>query len=609
VLDRMRKSPGLQGKSDAELLAMKAQRFLGAIRALEFSPALHDMALAGRDMGTLRRELGFMGIPEDHIDDLVDLMFQIKEATGEPDAGRAASLKFRFGLDEGTHVVTQAGELRITDLFENDARVLVDRYTNTMAGHIGLAKHGIASQADWVQALKGISEEALANPGADGARVKRDLALLEDVHRNITGRPMSTQDFSTTNRMATALRGYTRGVMLPQLGIAAAFEMGGAIARVGFTSMLRQMPSLQGLMHAMRQGFIPDQGLARDVMLISGFGQEKAAAYMRAQEIENGFMGQTLSRAEAGANRVSHTVDVLSGNASFTSLTKQWAGMGALQQMADFAHGKRRMTDKLRERWVGQGINADDIDEVLTNLKAHSAVQDGVLQQVRYEDWHAASPRTYEQFQTFLSRQVRDAIQDHDLGETMPFMHSTLGKVFAELKTFFLVAHAKNFLKNLSYHDSTALQVWGIGFVGEALAYMVQTAVNYPDQLDEKLQPELIARAAYFRMAALGTASMLTETGYQLVTGGDSLVQEGMTANTGNRSFLNTPSLIIAKRLLNAPSTLGGLVLGTDTTTRSEGKDLLGAVPGANLYGLKALSQWWVNSLPASDPDKARSGP
>lgn len=602
VIERARKAPGWGDLTDAEVLMRKAKGFLGAVRALEYTPGLQDIHLAGRDMATLRDSLKNMGVPEGHIDDLVDLMFEVRP--GDADAGQAGNLKFRFGLDETTHIETPAGRLALSDLFENDARVLVDVYTNSMAGHTGMAKVGITSAQDWSTRLREVHEEMKANPQFDGQRIAKDLALLEDVHRNITGRPMSTADFSATNRFAQAFRGYTRGVMLPQLGIASAFEMNKAIAMMGMRTLLQQLPSFRSMLVAIRQGYIPDEGLARDIMTITGFGQEKAASYMRANEIESGFFGQALTRAEAGANKVSHTVDVLSGNASFTSLTKQLSGMMAVQDMHGYAAGGKRLTSKLRERWVGQGISDDDIDVVLSGLKKYSDAQAGVVKQIRHEDWSREAPDSYEKFQLFVSRQVRDAIQDHDLGETMPFMHTTLGKVFSELKTFFLVAHAKNFLKNLHYRDITALQVWAIGFIGESLAYMTQSAVNYPSELDERLTPEKIASAAFFRMSAAGTASMLAESGYQLLSGGDSLVQPGMTANTDNRSFLNTPSFIVMKRLLNSTQTAAGLALGTDVTTKREARDLWGSIPGANLYGLKAAGQWWADQLPASDPDK-----
>lgn len=599
VLERFRRSPGAAGMTDEAILLHKAERFIGAVRALEFSSALQDIHLTGRDMGTLRRELELMDVPHDRIDDLVELMFQVRPQ--DADAGRTGSLKFRFGLDESVTTKTPAGDLKLTDLFENDARVLVDTYAQSMAGHIGLAKAGIPSQAAWQAELKRVADEAAASPGIDGARVRKDVALLQDIQKHLLGRPMSSEAFSYANRSVAAMRGYTRAVMLPQLGITSGVELLKATALMGFRSLL-QLPSFRSLLHGIRRGYVPDEGLARDILLITGFGQEKAAQFMRAQEIETGFMGQSLTRAETGAAAVSHAVNVLSGNATLTSLTKQLSGMMAVQDMADIAHGRKGLTPKLRERWTGQGLGTDDVEDVLGDLKRFSSERSGVVEQVRYEDWLKDSPRTYERFQLFLSRQVRDAIQDHDFGETMPFMHGTLGKVFAELKTFTMVGHAKNFLKNLHYADTTALQVWTIGFMGECLAYMTQTAINYPDELDERLDPERIATAALFRMSALGTASLLVETGYSVLSGGDSLVRPGTTANTDNRSFLNTPSLTVAGRLLNAPSTLAGAVLGTGTTTQREFRDLWSLVPGANLYGLKAVGNWVAEGLPKSEP-------
>ncbi len=66
-------------------------------------------------------------------------------------------------------------------------------------------------------------------------------------------------------------------------------------------------------------------------------------------------------------------------------------------------------------------------------------------------------------------------------------MHTTLGKMFDELRTFMLVGHAKNFLKNAELRDATALQAFFISFLAEALAYSLQSAINFPDKLATRL--------------------------------------------------------------------------------------------------------------------------
>jgi hypothetical protein len=587
----------------------KAAKFLSSVQKLEFAPAMQNIALHAQDMGTLRDGLKQAAptMTPQEIDDFIAMMFQAKEASGT-DAGRTGRLKYRFDINETLSANTQAGVLRIADLFENNMKTLADSYSSSMSGHIGLAKQGIDSQATFMARMQRIAQEGV-DKQLDGKQLASEVKWLQDIYNNISGKPMSTQDFSVSNRVAGVIRAYTRAAMLGQLGVAAAFEMKQAIGLMGFRAFWQHSPSFRQIISSVRKGYIPDAQLARDLEHISGFGFEKAAAYARAQEIEDGFLGQTLSRAERGANKMSHAVDVLSGNASFTSLTRQLSAMMSAQRMHDFATGRMKLTPKLRERMVGHGLDDVEIDGMLQHLKDYSEAKGNKLDTIDYERWKMEEPDTYEMFQTVNSRMVRDAIQDHDLGETMPFMHSTLGKVFAELRNFFLVAYGKNFLKQMHFRDATAFQVWTLGFIGEAMAYSAQAGANYahdPDKMAEMLTPYNISMAALMRSPTLGMAGFAIDSGYSLMTGGDSLVQPGMTTNTDNRTLWNSPSLTLIKRMGSLPQTLGGALLGTDVTTKQEFRDAWSVLPGNNLYGLRNLGNYLANTMPASDPEKGR---
>jgi hypothetical protein len=596
LLARAIKVPGLTGDVG------KAKSFLRTVRKLEFSPVMQNIHLYAQDMASLRKTLAAEGKLDDaDVNNIVDMMFESTANTGG-DAGQAKNLKFRFDLDETMSVKTPEGPLRISDLFENDSRVLVDLYTNSMAGHIGLAKKGIKSQAEFMERVRKATDELDANPAFDKGRAKRDLQLLQDIYSNITGKPMSTQDFSPSARLAATMRGYSRSLMLGQLGLTAAFEMFQAAGYMGVKTALRQMPSFRQFWHAIRSGHIPDSQLARDVELMAGFGHEMDMSYARQHEIDDSGVGRMITKAESGANKASHAVDLLSGNASMTSMTRQWAGMMAVQDMHDFATGAKKLTDDHRKRFVGNGMDHFEVDSVLADMKSYTtANKGGKVETVDWEKWSKESPDTYEKFQLGLSRKVRDAVQDQDLGETMPFMHTTLGKVVAELKTFMLVSHAKNFLKNLHYRDGTTLQVYMVSIVGNAMAYMTQTSINYahdPDKLREMLTMERVAQAVVARTAALGISSLGIELGYNVATGGETLLSGG-SANTGNRTLV-PPSLLVAQRLAHAPSILSGIAAPWATTTQQEARELTGLVP--NLFGVRNLGNAIVNSLPKSEP-------
>lgn len=612
--DRIREAMDLHGKDQVYQLVAnslkgplagnldKAKAFVNTLMRLEFSHAMQNVHLAGRDMATLRNELRAAGLGQDDIDTIVDTMFEVREGSGG-DSGQAPNLKFRFDLDETLTLNTGKGDLRLSDLLENDARLLMDRYAESLGGHIGLAKTGITSQAEWARALKQVDDEVL-NDQAKGSRYRQERQRLEDIHSHLMGRPMSTSDHSGTARFASAFRGYTRSVMLGQLGLTAAFEMKQAIGIMGMRAFMTQLPTFAGLLRGIRQGYIPEPGLARDVMAIGGWGQEMASSYARAREIDEDLAADMLNGIERGANRVSHAVGIISGNASFTSLTRQLSAKMSVQYLSDVASGTRKMDDAIKARLAGQGLEGQFLLDVLDQLKQHSRTgPGGRVEAIDYASWHAQDPEAYGKFQLYMSRQVRDAIQDQDLGETMPFMHSTLGKLFAELKTFFLVAHAKNLLKNAHYMDGTTAQVFLMGMVGEALAYSLQSAINHPDKLDERLSPEIMGPAVMSRMSALGFMPMILETGYFAATGGESLLAPGSTSSgSNNRNFLMTPSMMAANRLYQIPQVVGGEVFGSGTTTQREFKDVWGTVPGFNTYGLRGLGTWLSEGLPKSEP-------
>jgi len=70
---------------------------------------------------------------------------------------------------------------------------------------------------------------------------------------------------------------------------------------------------------------------------------------------------------------------------------------------------------------------------------------------------------------------------------------TTVGKIFSELKTFVIAGHAKQFLKSLYYRERTTFVQWAFAFIGAALEYSLQNAINFahdPERLKEKLSPE-----------------------------------------------------------------------------------------------------------------------
>ena len=585
----------------------KARSFLRVVMNLHNHQALQSVALAGRDMATLRKQLEAYQMSPEDINTIVDVMFAARQTEGA-DAGQAANLKFRFDIDETVRLDLPTGKLTIADLVENDAQVLMDKYLDTMMGHLGLAKVGFEDRESWTRALAQVRTELDESPLLRSDRTDQELVWLEDIHRHLLGQPMSMHSYTGTARIASALRGYSRSVMLGQLGLTAALEVANAAAHMGVRAMLAQMPSFRGFLSAVRRGYIPEPGLARSVMAMSGWGTEMMSSYVRAREISEHAPADLIGRAEHGGNAVSHIADLVSGNASFTSLTRHLSAKMATQRVFDFATGQAKLGEAARRRLAVNGLEGADLDDVLRDIKAYSTTRGSawagqVVDDIDYVRWQSEQPDSYDRFILFVNRSVREAIQDQDLGEMPVFAHSVIGKILTELKTFFLVAHAKQTLKSLQHFDGTSAAVVLFGMLAQSMGYVLQQAINQPDDLEERLSPERIAMAGFFRMSAQGVLPMVLETGYSAISGGDSLMQPGTTANTENRSLLRTPSYIVATRLQNLPAAATS-VLGVDTATRREVSEGLKALPLSNTWG----ARWWVDyfssMFPASDPEE-----
>ena len=583
----------------------KARTFLNAVRKLEFSHMAQDMTLHAHDMGHLRGELAKANLSADEIDSIVDFMFQVKKT--EADAGNAGNLKFRLDMDENyVHTMADGSSFRISDLFENDSRVLIDRYMSSMAGHTSMAWKGIKSRAEFEARLRKADEEHLEKDSLneDGSRFTRSKQLVQDMYDHITGRPMSTQTFNRGDRILAAFRAYSRSTFLGQLGIAAAFELKNAMALATMRSAMMHIPSFSETIHAFKTGRIANEDLARDIEQIAGFGLEQAASYARKNEFSEFTVDQGLTRFEQFGNQASHVVDVVSGNNFFTSFTRQKSAAMMIQKHIDMATGKLKLDTPKRERLVGQGIDDDMIDSVLTHLKEFTKVDaKGRVEEVDWEGWQQKYPQTYDNWQRALFREVRDAIQDHDIGETMPWMHTTVGKIIAELKTFILVAHAKQFLKNVHYMDRQAMMVWTLGFVGDALAYSLQVSANYshdPEKMNKMLTPERIAKAALARMSSAGVVPMVFETPYKMATG-KPFFGNGSTTNTDNRDLFTTPSMALGQKLYGSAQAGANFALtplNGSVFTQQDAKNLGGILPGGNTWGVRNVIDAMSSSLP-----------
>jgi len=161
-----------------------------------------------------------------------------------------------------------------------------------------------------------------------------------------------------------------------------------------------------------------------------------------------------------------------------------------------------------------------------------------------------------------------------------------------------LVGHAKSSLKNLHYRDQTSLNLLMFGIVSEAMAYSLQTSINFagnPKELERRMQPEYIAGSIFQRMSLLGISSALVQAPLTVL----GVPLPGSTTNTNNRTFA-PPSLNTLQSMASAVQ-IGGQALNpfTDTvTTDQEMRKMFGAIPFGNGWGMRNIADWLGQQQP-----------
>jgi hypothetical protein len=582
--------------------AKKGKSFLTAVQRLQYSNVLQNVDLLARDMPTLRRELSHAGLTPTEIESIVTHLFDVKAS--DDAAGNAGHLKFRFKLDENYREQMHDGtHLGVTDLLENDSRLLVDKYLHSMGGHTALAQKGITSRADMDAMLRKVDQWHEDNPGATtGQQLADSKQLLMDMYDHTVGRPMSMQSFNKSDRLVRALQAYSRSALLGQLGVAAAGELKHATAIAGVRAALDQLPTFRATIRAMKQGFQASDALAKSIHELWAFASEYSSTYARKHEIEAYTSDHGLSRFENVANEASHAVDTISGNRFFTSATREMAARFAIQKYANLASGAKQLTEKLQDRMVGQGVGRGQIKNVLDDLHQFTTRDGRRVTGLDWEAWSQHDPGTLSAFQLLIERDVRDMIQSHDIGETMPWMHTTVGKIFGELRTFNLTGHAKQFLKTAHHRDATSASVAMFSIVGEALGYAFQQTINTrdPKELEKRLSPEKIAAAVVARSNVLGMLPFALDSALYVGTG----QHLTGTTNTDNRNLLNPPTAALLQKGFSGAMGVGAYVnpFTSHELTKDEAKGVWGMLPGANTYGARYAIDWMTQGLPRKQP-------
>lgn len=587
---------------EPEKAMVVAKEYFKTVRRLRFDPVMNRAACGEREYARLREALGEIGIDKGAIEDVLSMVTgKSKEVS---DSGNMPRFKARTTLDETFEMDIGGYKLKVSDLFDNNMDNLMNLYTKQMTGAIGMAKVGIKSHADFDAMLKQAREYAADYQGVINTdKALKHIKYVEDGYKQIMGIPVDATMGTGFTRSMRVLRDFNFFLRMGQAGMAQIAEIGNIMGQVGMRVFSQHVPSLGEFFDMAKGGRIDDQ-LGKDILNLWGIGAEMLN-HPHMKELDNLTHSKTLARLENAAESAKWLTARVSGLSSMNNILHQMSYRMIIQKMLNQAvGGVEKLSASQLKRLATAGLDSH-LENVFDNLKKFAKADEfGKVTQIDYEGWAKASPDNFELFRLAVFREARRAVQEHAVGETHPWMHTMLGQIIFQFRSFMLVAHSKQFLHNVAHMDSQTLAMWGFSSLFAGMAYTVQTAANYAgdaEGLDKNLTPEKVGKAAFSRAGFSALSPMAIDTvthftSYEPFFSG--------TRSSGLESAVTNPTFDLGRKYQNTLSNLGRSVFDSEyMATRQDIKDGLGGfLP--NYFGVRNFINAVANEYPKKNPLK-----
>ncbi len=516
------------------------------------------------------------GVRVDDVDFLKSLLRETELDEGAIDAvtntvrrsveksSKIARAKGRLDIDENISIRLfnkETGEkdlVSFTDILENNAEKILFGYSRTMSGWAGLARQvNIKSPADIQRVLNTVRSrgEEAGRPLED---VEQDIKRLQYLFDGITGVPLETDPASTFAKGARAFRDINFMRIGAAFGFAQLAEVGALLGTVGIRTMVSMIPEFRGMIRRGIDGKLEGE-LARDLEDMLAPGVDRLLNQASTRWEEHGFAladskKSFLRSVDNGVQIAKRATADIGGLNAATTVFQRAAAAGISQKLAGFAFGAKLSRGQMR-RLRGMGISEEMQGRINAQIKKHSTTTSGLvpggrklisINPNRWDDTDAL-----DTFTLAVHRESRRVVQENDIGASTPWLHSSLGKLLTQFRTFALTAWSKATLHNIHHRDiqSANLLLYSM-FMGGS-AYVVQQSLSEGDKEKraEKLSLENIGLSAFQRVGMASITPALIDTAATNLFRTDPLFAYGRSSGLASGFLQGNPTVDLIDKL------------------------------------------------------------
>jgi hypothetical protein len=588
-------------------------------------------ALSGRNMQAFRETLLDEGYDLGTIERLINVLKPGKDS----DAGAVARAKHRLLMDENFVAQLPNGQLRMSDLFDNDIVRLSRMYNRQMSAQVAMATFrienplwaktmgkegeaveqwlvdGMSSRSDWdnfLQKVRGVYDEK----GIKGTTRDYEMKNLQRVYDLIVGVPHA-QDAGNLGFFIRSLQKFNFARVMNQVGFAQIAEFGNILGQAGTRATMEAMPMFKRLSLDASTGQMSPQ-LAREIVYMTSAGTDWVRSFAHGVD-DLGSMHNVTGYSKT-AQRVDETLDsagrVTSAISLMAPINYQLQRIAAGAAVARFANMAGESATMSAQRLRHLGLSDDMTKRVLAEIKEKAGrvslgedISGANINALNLDSWN---PQVRAAFENSIWRWSRMMIQENDIGQMSLITSTPIGKLFFQFRSFMLAAYTKQTLHSIHMRDWPAFTSFMFSMVFGGIAYSAQTylqSIGRSDQQDfltQKLgdddkgsMEKKLALAAFQRTGAASVIPMLADQ-MTWMAGMDPLFA-ARTTSLPSQGLVSNPTLsLVDNVLMSTRSMFTGEYSQTDARRQAS---LL-------LFQNFLPFQWTLNSFISDLPEPQR---
>lgn len=507
----------------------------------------------------------FANLTEDDLDDIIGLISGSVKPKGHKRTQPRLVLNERTTLD----VEDADGNIQTInfhDLLEEDMDILHNSYIFQTGGAIGLARNGIDTNdvnSSLNSILKAFDEEALAKKKTK-EEVASERQAIEYAYNTITGGlKKDSQISNTTSDRLILLRAFSFAASMGMSGVSALMELSTVLASTSLPVLIKSVPQFAQILTKASRGQLPENVL-QEYMDILGYGNEVALG-----KFTNNTRLEDISSLDNELSRKNSTPRKLIGKAQsevafwsgLTGVTQSLRRANAITFSNTFANAIKKGKLPFHNAHLAQlGLSKEMAVEIMKDMKANSTIKSGRVTKLDIQKWR---PETREAFTNAMSKEVRQNVQEVNVGSTNQLLRNEYAKTLFQFLQFPMASLEQQFNRLLSRGKRGDVGVGKIimaGMLQGTLLYMVRVQLNAlgredaDEYIKENMTPERIAAGA---ISQLGATSFF------------GLVYDQTVGNyTGNIKMITPPAVGLAQSAVTGAKIVGEGLEGTEAQWR-----------------------------------------